>query len=137
MKNLIVTTVLAAVLIYSSANAQSTQKEICKKFQYNLVTAIQSENTGLRKSGIYLAGKYEIDELTGTLIDALNKEKDPSVKILIGLALYRIDNEEGFEAIKNIAAVEKDKEARRMFNAIVNQIEEDKNILTGNSIANN
>lgn len=137
MKNLIVTTVLAAVLVYASAGAQSTQKEICKKFQHNLVTAIQSDNVGLKKSGIYLAGKYEIDELTGVLVDALRKETDTSVKILIGLALYRIGTEEGFEAIKNISLIEKDKEVKRMFAAIVEQIKTDKNIIDSNSIANN
>ncbi len=137
MKNLIVTMVLSAVLMYSSADAQSTRKEYCKKFHKNLITAIQSDNLGLKKSGIYFAGKYEIDELTGVLVDALRKEKDPSVKILIGLALYRIGNEEGFEAIKNISLIEKDKEVKRMFAAIVEQIKTDKNIIDGNSLANN
>jgi hypothetical protein len=93
----------------------------------NLLMGIRSDNPGLKKSAIYMSGKYEVSECSGVLIQQLKTEKDASVKVLIALALYRIGSEEGMEAIEELAHNDNNKEVRRMSSAIVNQWQEDNN----------
>jgi HEAT repeat protein len=127
MKNLVVTTVLAVVLLAASVPAQKRTVDLKKTEIENLLIGIRSDNPGLKKSSVYMAGKYELDECTGSLIEQLKTEKDASVKVLIALALYRIGSEEGMEAIEELAHNDNNKEVRRMSSAIVNQWQEDNN----------
>lgn len=87
----------------------------------NLITAINSDNEGLRRSAVYFAGKYKIKEAVSSLTEILNEEKDPNNRVLIALALYEIGDEEGIEAVKILAAKDEDSYVRRMSIAIVNK----------------
>jgi HEAT repeat protein len=94
----------------------------------NLVEGINSQNEGVRRSAVYLAGKYEIRETVDALITLLKKEKNPSIRILIALALYKIGNEKGVDAIYNYASFENDPRVKRIYDAIVYEYEKNKNI---------
>lgn len=84
----------------------------------NLKNAITSENPGLRKSGIYLAGKHTVKEVASTLLEQLNNESDPELKILIIRVLYIIDENEYMNEIHQLALNEENDKVRQMASAI-------------------
>jgi HEAT repeat protein len=126
MKNLIVTLILVMTLGLTAVHAQNSELKLNKSEIGNLLTGITSDNIGLKKSAVYMAGKYEVIETAETLIGQLKVEDDASVKILIALALYRMGSEEGMEAVEILARTDSNKEVKRMSLAIINQWEEDK-----------
>jgi HEAT repeat protein len=87
----------------------------------NLITAINSDNEGLRRSAVYFAGKYKVKETVNSLAEILKKEKDPNNRVLIALALFEIGDEEGINAVKKLAENDEDLYVRRMSLAIVNR----------------
>ncbi len=124
MKSVTVLAVLLAVLMISQTGLQaqsSNYKNINEYSLESLKKGIQSDNPGLRKSAIYMAGLYKIDEVVETLVEQLGKEKIPSNRVLIALSLYNIGNTEGMEAVKIMAAGDKDKEVRRMSTVLYRQ----------------
>ena len=67
----------------------------------NLVMAINSDNTGLKRSAVYFAGYYKINEAVDPLINLLNSSSaDISLKTLAAYSLHRIGSEECIEALK-------------------------------------
>jgi HEAT repeat protein len=80
----------------------------------NLKAGINSENAGVRKSSIYFAGKYRIAEVAKTLVERLEKEEEPSIRLLIAYALYEMKDAEGMKAIKELSLNDKDLKVRRM-----------------------
>lgn len=87
----------------------------------NLVTGIKSDNLGLRKSAIYLAGLYQISETVPTLIDQLKKEQNAEVKVLTALVLYRLEDPRGIEAIENLYMSDENARVKRMSKAILDE----------------
>jgi HEAT repeat protein len=87
----------------------------------NLITGIQSENNGLKRSSIYFAGKYRIAEVENVLIQQLEKEEDASTRILITLVLYEIGSEEGLLMVQQLAENDDNERVRRMATHIYNE----------------
>lgn len=87
----------------------------------NLVTGIKSDNLGLRKSAIYLAGLYGISETVPALIDQLKKEENAEVKVLTALVLYRLEDPRGIEAIENLYKHDENAHVKRMSKAILDE----------------
>lgn len=114
-----VTTLVVLLVIALNADiglqAQSNKyKNITQHSIETLKQGIKSDNPGLRKSSIYMAGLYKIDEAVDALTEQLAKEKSSGTKILIALALYNIGNPDGMEAVKELAKRDSDKEVKRM-----------------------
>jgi HEAT repeat protein len=85
-------------------NQLNTNKEKSKVSDVSLknyAAAIESENSGVKKSAVYMAGVDKINGLVKTLIKQFTKEKDDYVKVMIALALYMIGDERGIAAIEN------------------------------------
>ena len=87
----------------------------------NLSVAIQSENLGLRRSAIYLAGLYSLNEVVPVLVNQLEKENNPDVKILIALALYRMEDPEGMKAVEKLYRKDDNVRVIRMSKAILDE----------------
>jgi len=123
------TVLITAALILLTCNSVLAQKEafqnscqeVKTKMINNLSAGIKSNNEGLRRSSIYYAGYYGIEELTDVLVDKLFHGENSTIKILAAVSLYRIGNNEGFNAVKKLAAAESDAEVRKMGEAILNQ----------------
>jgi HEAT repeats len=116
--------VLLAVLLTGSLYAQKNSINDLTSNKYalqNLVAGIQSDNTGVKRSSIYFAGKYRIAETESALIAQLKQEKDPSTRILIALVLYEMGSVEGLIAVKELAQNDKDAKVRRMSTQIYNE----------------
>lgn len=122
MKKIFLTNItLLALIIFTSVSLGQPDKKIVElnvNAIGNLKTAILSENPGLRKSGIYLAGKYVIDEVADELVQQLSIEKDPTLKIMLMRVLYIIDDEKYLNDILKIALNDENIRVKKMATAI-------------------
>jgi len=122
--NGILTAVLLAVVLTGSIYAQKNSiKDVTpnKYAMQNLVAGIQSDNTGVKRSAIYFAGKYRIAESEEPLITQLKEENDPSTRILIALVLYEMGSEKGLQEVKSLSENDKNAKVRRMTFQIYNE----------------
>lgn len=94
MKKMLTTVSVVLLVLLSMQNgfAQSSENHARFKKQslQNLEMGITSQNDGVRKSSIYLAGKYRIAELIPVLYRQLLQEKDTFNKRLILLSIYQV-----------------------------------------------
>lgn len=92
------------------------------KYAYeNLSNAIRSSNDGVREDAIYLIGKYRLIDFENDLLKQLDSEKKSNIKVLIGLALYRMESEKGMQKMLELSAKDSDVRVRRMSLAIYNE----------------
>lgn len=84
----------------------------------DLRSAIKSDNYGLRKSGIYLAGKHSVSQVSQTLLEQLKVEEDPDLRILIIRVLYILDDTKYADAISNVASNDENSRVRNMASSI-------------------
>jgi HEAT repeat protein len=113
--------VTVLMLLSGSMAAQNNKPvKVNESAVKNLVAGINSENIGLKKSSIYLAGKYKLAELMSTLAEKLEDEKDANTRILIALSLYQIGINEGMDAIKEAAVKDNEAKVRKMCSEIYN-----------------
>jgi HEAT repeat protein len=87
----------------------------------NIEMGIQSENDGVRESAIYLAGQYRFIDTEDALIKQLKVEKDSDIKVLIGLALFRMSSEKGMNELLGLATQDENPRVRRMSSAIYSE----------------
>ncbi|MDP2363166.1 MAG: hypothetical protein Q8M94_05290 [Ignavibacteria bacterium] len=87
----------------------------------NLVMGIQSENEGVRESSIHFAGMYRFIDTEDALINQLKVEKKSDIKVLIGLALFRMNSEKGMNELQRLATKDENPRVRRMSQAIYNE----------------
>jgi len=120
----ILTVVLLTAVLISSGYAQKNSIKDVTDNEYalkNLVAGIQSDNTGVKRSAIYFAGKYRIAEAEEALITQLKEENDPSTRILIALVLYEMGSEEGLREVQDLSLNDEDAKVRRMATQIYNE----------------
>ena len=86
----------------------------------NLKTGITSSNEGLKKSAMFMAGKYKISEAAGELVNEL-KNSDNNIKILAALSLLRINDAKAMAEVKAAAEKETDAHTKNMLSAICNE----------------
>ncbi|QQS35850.1 MAG: HEAT repeat domain-containing protein [Ignavibacteriales bacterium] len=123
-RNLVLLTGVLMLALSVNLTAQGdkvVKKEISENMLKNLEVAINSENEGLRRSAVYLAGKYKVAEVVDDLTEILSTEKDPNNRVLIALALNEIGSEEALKALKKLSVNDEDVYVRRMSLAIVNK----------------
>lgn len=112
------------VFLISDSFGQNQKVSDLAKNKYaleNLVAGIQSVNDGLRESAIYLAGEYRFIDTEDALLKQLKVEKQSDIKVLIGLALFRIGSDKGMKELQNLAVTDGDARVRRMSYAIYNE----------------
>jgi hypothetical protein len=112
------------VLLVTNTFGQNQKISEISKHKYalqNLVMGIQSENAGVRESSIYFAGQYRFIDAEDALINQLKVEKDSDIKVLIGLALFRMSSEKGMNELQRVASSDENPRVRRMSYAIYNE----------------
>ncbi|HSP86547.1 MAG TPA: HEAT repeat domain-containing protein [Ignavibacteriaceae bacterium] len=116
--------VLITVFILLSGSVLNAQndnpvkvKEVALK---NLLVGIQSENEGLQRSSIFLAGKYKLTPAIDVLSEQLAEVENVNTRILIALSLYQIGSVEILPAIKKSAANDDDLKVRKICTEIYN-----------------
>lgn len=117
LQNILLTALLLLLALSSNITAQANSISDITKNVYaldNLKSGINSENTGVRKSSIYFAGKYKIIEVVSSLIERLKKENEPSVRLLIAYSLFEIKDAEGMKAVNQLSLKDKNSQVKRM-----------------------
>lgn len=112
------------VLLVTNTFGQSQKVPDLTNHKYaleNIVEGIHSENKGVRESSIYLAGQYRFIDTETALIEQLKVEKESDVKVLIGLALYRMNSEKGMKELQLLTEKDENPRVRRMSQAIYNE----------------
>lgn len=95
-------------------NQKITDMTSSKFALQNLVMGIQSLNKGVRESAIYFAGQYRFIETEAALINQLKVEKESNIKLLISLALFRMESKTGMNELRELALVERNPRVRRL-----------------------
>lgn len=75
------------LLINFSLSAQERPEKFTDLQIKSITKGIQSENTGLKRSAIYLAGKYRIEELIPVLKSELYNDRNQKTRELILMTL--------------------------------------------------
>jgi len=112
------------ILLVTDTFGQNQKISDLSKHKYalqNLVMGIQSKNEGVRESSIYLAGQYRFIDTEDALIEQLKVEKDSDIKVLIGLALFRMNSEKGMNELQMLTKKDSNPRVRRMSQAIYNE----------------
>ncbi len=117
MKNSI-TSVLSIATTSFGQNKKLSELTNNKYTYQNLIKCIKSENKQIRKNSIYLEGYYRIIESKNELIKQLRVEECFENKILIGLALYKINSEKGIKELMSLAQRENNVKLKKMCYAI-------------------
>jgi len=120
----LLTVILLAVAIMSTGFAQKNSIKDVTNNEYalkNLIVGIKSDNTGVKRSAIYFAGKYRIAEVEDVLINQLNEEEDASTRILIALVLFEMGSEEGLLEVQELSQNDENAKVRRMATQIFNE----------------
>jgi len=118
------TVLILFVLLFTESFAQVQKVSDITKSKNaleNLITGIKSENEGVRESSIYIAGQYRLIDTEEALISQLKIEKKSDIKVLIGLALFRMNSEKGMKEMQVLARSDSDSKVRRMSYAIYNE----------------
>lgn len=121
---MIIVMMVTVVTSNASAGSRELRSNKMKEMTANLLVGIHSENEGLRKSAIYMAGKYKINEAVPVLALQLKKEENPDTRILIALSLYTIGSPVGIQAVKLQAAGEKNPRVKKMYTEIYESFEQ-------------
>ena len=81
-------------------------------------------------SNLYIELKHSIEEASKALLEQLELEKNPSIRILIARVLYRIGKDEFINDIHKLASIDENVKVRKMATAIytVMQLEKSLNI---------
>ncbi|MFA6597459.1 MAG: HEAT repeat domain-containing protein [Ignavibacteriaceae bacterium] len=108
-----------SLVLFSGISAQS-KTSYPEKSVKNLVTAIESDNDGLKRSGIYWAGFYKVNETAPVLLELFPKENSKN-QILIALSLYQMGEENHIMKLLELSNSESNSEVKRMCNAVVEQ----------------
>lgn len=119
-----------AVNLLNSSITKTLKTEIPEMFVKNLALGIETGNLGVRRSCIYFAGYYEIEQLVKPLVKQLTKETDPNTRILIALSLYKIGGKEAIKAIEELVKNDDNQKVRKMGFAILEEFQNNKSFLT-------
>ena len=112
--------VLSLVLLFtaSDAKAQNSDKYWTVNAIKNLSAGINSDNYGVKRSAIFLAGKYKLTQLLDELIKILDDERNQNIKIITAIALEKIGDEKGVEAIRKKIPTESDDKVKQLYQLI-------------------
>jgi len=94
----------SSALTFGGAKDSTVKANVIK----SMVIGINSSNTGLAQSSIYLAGHNKFEGTVDPLINVLNdSSRETAIRVLAAYSLIMINNEKGIEAIKTASINEK------------------------------
>lgn len=107
--------VIAVVLFLSGSTLYAYEEFKLTETQIeNLINGIESENDGVKKSSIYLAGQYQIEEAFDALIETLETESDYSVILMVVFSMFQINEYDALTAVLDFTAASNDEKLDKM-----------------------
>jgi HEAT repeat protein len=89
---------------FSVAQKNNEQINLNSNAKNNLIIALNSDNAGLKRSAVYFAGYYKIQETVESLADLLESSStDMSLKTIAAYSLHQIGDDECLDALKEAA----------------------------------
>ncbi len=122
MKRLVMVMVIAGILMTVSAQQEGREKQINMNHIESLRQALQSDNDGLRKSAVYFAGLYKIEDLTFELQKILNNDECEQIRLLAAYSLYHLDNKVSLNGILYASKENSNLKLRRICRALYKEI---------------
>jgi HEAT repeat protein len=96
----VVVVLVLGTLLLSTGAASDRANEAISRAIPNLLTALESDNAGLRESAAYYLGEYRCEEAVIPLMGLLRNDERESTRIVAALALCRIGDARGTFAVK-------------------------------------
>ena len=126
---LTVITFAAFTNVNGSQNNNGKMTEVGKQ---NYIAGIQSKVTGVKNDCIYFAAIYDVKEAVDALKEQLEKEENPSTRVLISLALCKLEESvgQGNDGVDQL--YEWERRVQTLSDSIVNE-----NIFQKKIVANN
>lgn len=93
-------------------------KRINKQAITNLISCLNSENSGVKNSAIYFAGEYRIEEVLLELMRILRSDAEEETKLLAAQSLYRLNNERAAYVLKSVSSEDPNIKVRNMCNLL-------------------
>lgn len=106
------------IALAQTSAAADSRRVIPDCSKENLEKGINSENLTIKKQSIYFAGLYRVKEVVPVLCEKLKTEKDPHIRIMIGLSLYRINDFCCMRAIDKASIFDTDPHVREVLTSI-------------------
>lgn len=100
---LILTLSLAVSAFATTPEPSKYSKVNWKQAEKNYITALYSENVGLRQSATNFLAEYRLPGAVQPLIGVLRDDKVELVRMAAALALVQLGNQEGVDAVKEAA----------------------------------
>lgn len=114
---------LALILFFAgAAKAQeqiSESNKITEMVCKNYIAGIKSDNLGLKRDCIYFAAVYGIKEAVKPLISEMDNVEDPSTRVLISLALYKLGEQSYLKSLPDATLADWNKKVGILSNSIV------------------
>jgi len=95
-------------------------------YDQNLIQCLKDDNVGIRSSAAQLLGERKVVQAVEPLINMLQNEKDFKVRIMAAIALHKIGDEKALPVLKKVARTDRNRTARRVISAIVEDLENQK-----------
>ena len=110
----------AVFIVFTTVNlfASDTSRTNSDIAVCNLINGIKSENEGLKRSAVYFAGKYAVQGTCDELVELFKRENNPSTRILITQALYKIKDALAMEKVYELIEKDPDAKVRRIGKSI-------------------
>ena len=87
----------------------------------NLKAGIQSKIDGVKRDCIYYAAIYNIKEAVEPLNDQLKEEENPSMRVLISLALCKLSDASGIKSVDNETLLDWRDKVSSISNSIISE----------------
>ncbi len=99
----ILTLSLAVSAFAMTPKSSQSSKINWKQAEKNYITALCSDNVGLRHSATNFLAEYRLPGAVQPLIEVLHEDKVEQVRMAAALALVQIGSKEGVDAVKEAA----------------------------------
>lgn len=96
----------------------------------NLKNGILSDNEGLMRSSVYMAGKYKIDMVVAEIAKILFSDTNQVNKELAARALYEIASLDAVNVLKKFISSDQDVKVRNLCSLLVKDLAESKGKFT-------
>jgi hypothetical protein len=122
---------LALILLFASSTYAQEQEKMNRRITKNaiasIISGIHDDVKQVKTDCIFIAGRYKIRETVDALAEELQKETEPSIKLLISLSLFMIGEEKGIMEVYKASLTEDNKILLKRFNEVVYDFYNNKN----------
>lgn len=106
--------------VFAQTTNGDNHRQLTKLDLVNLKAGIQSDNDGVKKDCIYFAAIYDVKEAYETLDEQLKNENNPSLRVLISLALCKLSDPNGVNSVDNDTLLDWREKVSSISNSIIN-----------------